>query len=125
LFDLEFYSKNDKPNILLFSSTKKMEKKFVIKELFSCGGEGVYFEPKDLNNTNKCFIYQEFVEIDKRKIKFIDTNNEIKEEIFYYSFDPYFFFDEGLKQGNILLRFSKNKKLNVEANGGVGFWTII
>lgn len=106
-------------DIVAKTSLKPIFEEFVCKPPFGTWGE-VYF-----NETREDCVYQELIKIPKRKIKYLDTDNSIKEDIFFYDFDPYAFYKDKLKFGNILLRFSKDKILNVAKGGGVGFYTII
>jgi len=105
-------------DIVAKTSFKPEFKKYVCKPYFGTHGE-VYFEKRD-----NC-VYQEFIEIPKREISYLDIDDKIKKGIFYYDFNPYAFFDKKLRFGNILLRFSKDHILNVAKGGGVGFYTIV
>jgi len=87
-------------------------KKFVCKPAF-----GTWDSVKFNERGNNC-VYQELIDIPKRKIRYLDVDNHIKEDVFYYDFCPIAMYDGSrLKFGNILMRFSKSKILNV-AKGG-------
>ena len=105
-------------DIVAKTSLKPEFKRYVSKPPFGTWGNVKF------NEKVEGWVYQEYIEVPQAKIKYIDIDDKIKEDVFYYDFDPYAFYDNKLKFGNILLRFSKSKILNVAKGGGVGFWTI-
>lgn len=74
-------------------------------------------------NIGKKYLAQEYITISPKKTS-LYLDGWIVEGDFYYDFCPHLFYKNGklIGTGHVLVRYSKNKIVNVLRGGGIGYW---
>lgn len=124
--------KVDKENFVEILNNKNS---FVLKPNNLSEGKGVVLGidtselewEKELNNAlnTEDYIAQEYLNPSKISVDYYD-DNQIKTDEMYYDICPHFFINDGkvTGEGHVLMRFSKEKILNVSRGGAIGYGTL-